>query len=465
MAVPVSEPLEQLENRILTRLDSHDRSQVMSLLHNVIIFIKRINGYELSRDEQNYPGHPLFSHAEQEGGQNTAEMLLYRIRLIDCYHLDKTEFIIEVLTKNIPTGKKSLLSARKAQILWQLNKDPTIPKYRLAKRVGITPRTLTRDLTELERDYLLRVHTTIDPHKFHLTEKIIVFETKSLEHMKKLENFFNNHQGFLRYCWLDQDLRRGVIVYRYPNQPEGHRSFVERVRWFLDELFIDANVIEASGLHQFISFEMYNPATYSFSIEPEIVSQVPFDYSKHHLDTLPQPRGMTFTHPFWFDQADFLLSDTLYSSRPFASPEYKQRLLRRHGFDYSIKTIWKKQKRLRTEKAGFPTIELQIPGFDEDLTLVVFCSHKAASSIRAISAFLPYVMIVDTDSGCLLRIQRPIHTSTLTAQLVRKIHDQKGVSDVKLLRFQQRFQTPLLPDIVDRWNPVDQKWQIIEGDI
>ena len=74
-------------------------------------------------------------------------------------------------------------------------------------------------------------------------------------------------------------------------------------------------------------------------------------------------------------------------------------------------------------------------------------------------------MIVDTDSGCLLRIQRPIHTSTLTAQLVRKIHHQRGVSDVKLLRYQQRFQTPLLPRIVNRWNTAEQKWQLNEGDI
>ena len=465
MAFATSEPLEQLGNRILTRLDSQDRSQVTSLLHNVIIFIKRIQGYKLSKEEQNYPPHPLFSHTEQEGGQNIADTLLYRIRLVDQYQLDKTEYIVDVLTKNITIGEKRRLSARKAQIIWLLNQDPTIPKHQLAKQVGITPRTLSKDLAELERDYSFRIFTTIDPHKFHLTEKIIVFETKSLEHSKKLEDFTINHRGFLRYFWLDQDMRRGVIVFRYPNQPEGHRGFVERVRWFLDELFIDANVIEALGLHQFISFEMYNPATFSFSIEPEIVSQVPFYYSKNHLDTLPQPRGMMFTRPFRFDQADFLLADTLYSSGPFASPEYRQRLLRRHGFDFSIKTIWKKQKRLRTEKVGFPTIQLHIPGFDEDLALVVFCSPKAASSIRAISAFLPFVMIVDTDSGCLLRIQRPVHTATLTAQLVRKIHHQKGVSDVKLLRYQQRFQTPLLPHIVDRWNTAEQKWQIHEEDI
>lgn len=465
MVVAASESLDQLENRILARLDSQDRSHVMSLLRNVIIFIKRTQGHPLSRKDQNYPSHPLLSHAIQEGGQNTAEILLYRIRLVDKYCLDKRRYIVDVLTKNITTGGMKPLSARKAKILWQLYQDPTIPKYKLAKQVGITPRTLSKDLTELERDYSLRIFTTVDSHKFHLTQKIIIFETKSLEHTKNLENFVINHRGFLRIFRLDQNRRRGTIIFRYPNQPEGHRSFVDRVRWFLDELFVEANVIEVFGLHQSISFEMYNPETCSFSIEPEIISQVPFNYSKSYVDTLPQPRGITFSQPFWFDQADFLLADTLHSSGPFASPEYKQRLLRKHGLDYSIKTIWKKLKRLRTEKVGFPTIELQIPSFDEDVVLVVFCSSTAASSIRAISAFLPYVMIIDTDSGCLLRIQRPIHTATLTSQLVRKIHNQRGVSDVKLLRYQQRFQMPLLLDIIDRWNTEEQKWEINEGDI
>ncbi|MFX1564494.1 MAG: hypothetical protein ACFFCH_00725 [Promethearchaeota archaeon] len=465
MPVISDESLNALSNRILSRLDPEDRSYALSLIQNIIIFIKRIQGQKISEEEEHYPRHPLFSHSAQKGGQDTAKTLLYRLRLVDQYHLDRIQCIIDVVIRNIPFGGKKPLSSRKAQILWQLYQNPMAPKYKLAKQIGTTPRTLSKDIAELERDYAFRIFTSVDSHKFHLIQKIIVFETKSIAHTRKLADYATNHRGFLRSFRLDQDMRRGTLIYRYPNQKEGNQLFEARVDTLLDELFIDVNITQVFGIHQFISFEMYNPLTYDFSIEPEIVSQVPFDYSKSHLDTLPQPRGLTFTKPFWFDQADFLLADTLYSSGTLADLQYKQRLLRRYGIEYSTKTIWKKQQRLRKENVGFPTIELQIPGFDEDLVLVVFCTPKAASSIRAISVFLPYVMIITTDSGCLLRIQRPVHTATLTGQLIRKIHNQRGVRDVKLLRYQGRLQTPLLPDIVHRWNTDKQKWMVQEEDI
>ncbi len=465
MPVVSEESLDTLATQILSRLDPQDRSYALSLIRNIIIFIKRIQGQEISEEEKHYPPHPLFSHSEQKGGQNSAKTLLYRLELVDRYQLDKMEYIIDVITRSIPYGGKKPLSSRKAQILWQLYQNPMVPKYKLAKQIGTTPRTLSKEIAELERDYAFRIFTSVDSHKFHLVQKIMAFETKSIAHTRKLANFVAYHRGFLRSFRLDQDMRRGTLIYRYPNQKDGHRFFEARVKSLLDELLIEVQIIQVIGLHQFISFEMYNPVTSGFSIEPEIVSQVPFDYSKNQLDTLPQPQGLDFTKPIWFDQADFLLADTLYSSGPLTDPKYKQRLLQKHGINYSIKTIWKKQQRLRKENVGFPTIELQIPGFDEDLVLFVFCTPKAATSIRAISAFLPYVMVISTDSGCLLRIQRPVHTSTLTGQLIRKIHKHRGVKDVKLLRYQDRLQTPLLQHIVHKWNTEEQTWTVTEEDI
>jgi hypothetical protein len=459
------ESLEKMENRILGRLEPKDKIYVMSLIRNVIISIKRIQGEALSKEETSYPPHPLFSHADQKGGQSTVETLLYRLRLIDRYHFDKREYIVETLTRNLPIIAEKKFTARKAQILWHIYQEPTTPKYQLAKKVGVTPRTVTRDLAELERDYSFRIFTSVDPYKFHLIPKILVFETKSISHTKELENHLREHNGFLRAFRLDQDMRRGTITYRYPDQLEGHRIFENHIQWLNDEFFYSCDLIRPLGLHQFISFEMYDPTTHAYSIEAEIVSQVPFDYNKDRLNSLPQPLGFNFTHAFWFDQADFLLADTLYSSGPFSHPEYKRRRLKQHGINYSMKTIWKKEQRLRREKAGHPTIDLQIPGFDEDLALVVFCTSKTASLIRAISTFLPYVMVVNTDSGCLLRIQRPVHTSALTAQLIRKIHRQRGVENVKLLRYQRTLRPPLITALVNRWNTAEQKWDIQEGDL
>jgi hypothetical protein len=465
MEVTSKEPVDMLEKRILARIEPQNRNEILYLIRNVSLFIKRIQGQQLSEEEKNYPVHPHFSHTEQKGGQNTADNLLYRLRLIDTYQLKNARYITELLTETLPVHEEQPLSTRKAQILWQLNQNPTIPKYKLAKKVGTTPRTVSKDLAELERDYALRIFLSPDPHKFHLTVKIIVFKTKSIIHTKRLEKYAISHRGFLRTFRLDQDLRQGTIIFRYPNQPEGHKMFNERVRWLHDEFFTESLTIQILGLHQFISLAMYDPTTNAYSIEPEIVSQVPFDYRKELLDALPQPRGIEYTRPFWFDQADFLLADSLYAPGPLSKSEHKQHLLQTYGINYSMKTIWKKENRLQKEKAVFPMIELRIPGFDEDLFFTIDCSPKASSQIRAISAFLPYVMVLNTNSGCALRIQRPVHTSTLTAQLIRKIHRQIGVTDVRLLRYQRSFQMPLFMNIATRWNTEEQKWFIQEGDI
>lgn len=465
MEIASEEPLDILEKQILSRLNSQDRNEMQYLIRNVSLFIKRIQGQPLSKEEKNYPVHPLFSHAEQEGGQNTADNLLYRLRLIDTYQLDQSRYIVEMLTETLPIQEIQSFSTRKAQILWQLNQNPAIPKYKLAKKVGTTPRTVSKDLAELERDYALQIFFSPDAHRFHLIVKIIVFKTKSILHTKQLEKFVINHRGFMRILRLDQDLRQGTIIFRYPDQPEGHKMFNERVKWLHDEFFTESLTIQVLGIYQFISFEMYDPTTNAYSIEPEIVSQIPFDYNMDLLDALPQPRGIEYTRPFWFDQADFLLADSLYVTGPLSKSDYKQHLLQIHGIKYSMKTIWKKEQRLQKEKAVFPMMELRIPGFDEDMFFTVFCSPKASSLIRAISAFLPYVMVLNTDSGCVLRIQRPVHTSALTAQLIRKIHHQRGVTDVRLLRYQRSFQMPLFRSVADRWNTEEQNWLIREGDI
>jgi hypothetical protein len=465
MTFASEEPIETLEKRILARLDISDQSDMKNLMRNVILFIRRIQGESLSKADQNFPPHLHFSHIDHPGGQTTAEALYYRLQLIDWYQLDKPQFIVNILTRNVLAWSEEPFSTRKAQILWHLNQDPTLPKYKLAEKVGTTPRTVSKDLAELVRDYAFRIFTSVDPHRFRLIMKLIFFETKSIDHTKKLEDYVKGHQGFLRTYLIDQDMRKGTMIYRYPNQPEAHKMLEERVRWFQNEFFTECHLVQALGLHQLISFEMYDPSAQAFSIEPEIASQVPFDYGSSSLDTLPQPRGFEFTKPFWFDRADLLLVDTLYSSRSFGHSDFKQRILKKHGINYSKKSIWKKEQRLRKENAGFPTIGLRIPAFDEDLVLVVFCTLRATSSIRAISAFLPSVMIVTTDSGCVLRIQRPVHSASLTAQLIRKIHHQRGVSDVKLLRYQDRLPNQYFPIIIKRWSTAEQKWQIQDGDI
>ncbi len=456
---------ETLQARILARLHSKDRVLVADLIKNAIIFIKRVHGQPLNDEEQTFPKHPLFPFRKRQKAQNIGDDLLYRLRTIDQYQFYKPHNIIEILTRKIPRAEDKKLSKRKAQILWQLFHNTTIPKYKLAQTLGTTPRTISKELKELEDDFAFRIFTSVDCHKFNLIVQVIYFHSKSIKHTHQLERFLINSRGFLRTFQLDQDMRHGVIVYRFPNQPDAHKMFKERLNWLQEKFFSNYHLFRVQGFYYSLSMAMYDPIKNSFSLDPEIVSEVPFSYLKLNLHTLPQPKGLQYSQPFTFDKADFILADTLYSTGPFQEPEYKRMHLKRYGINLSMKTIWKKEQRLRKEKTGCPIIHIQIPGLDDEFLFLVFCTPKATTSIRALSAFLPYVMYSNSNLGCFLDIKRPVHTSALTGQLLRKIRHEQGVSDVKLVRYQWRSQVPLLPTIVDRWNKDEQQWHIQEGDI
>lgn len=457
--------LETLEQQILNRLSAQERSYLTNLLRNVVLFIKRMQGEPLTKEEKLYPPHPMFAHFKHYGGKEAAEILQLRLQFIDRYQLCEPRQIEGILTFEYPTVNIQKLTARKAHILHELYENPIIPKYKLAKKIGTTPRTITKEIRELKQEFAYQIITTIDSGKFNLVNRIIAFRSKSIQHSEQLEEFFRTHYGFFRMFQLDRDMRKGGIVFRYPNQPDGHKMFEERCRWLQDRFFVEHQVIQVQGYYYSLSLATYDPETNAYSFEPGIVSEAPFSFVKQHLRTLPQPKGFLYEEPIPFDRADFLLAHFLYNTGNFGSPEFKQGLLKRHSIELSKKTIWKREQQLRERGVSFPIVDMQIPGFDDQVVLFVFCSPDVCITIRGMLAFLPYIHFFKTNTGCILRFQRPARTSELTGHLIRILHREPGVSDVKLLRYQWRITSPLSIDINSRWDKEKQHWNIQEGDI
>ena len=173
--------VQELQQRILSRFNAQDRSYLTSLLTNVVLFIRRIKGDELTREEQLYPAHPLFAHLTHPGGLEAANALEFRLRLIDQHRPRNVQYISDILTLECPVSHKKF-SNRKALIIRELYNNPIISKSRLAMKIGITPRILSQELQELHKDYVVQVLTTIDIGKFHLLNKVVTFRLKSTKH-------------------------------------------------------------------------------------------------------------------------------------------------------------------------------------------------------------------------------------------------------------------------------------------
>lgn len=457
------ESLVAIEQRILSRLTAQDQNQLSNLLRNIILFIRAIRCEPLTEEEKSYPAHQLFDHSKHFGGREAAETLQYRLSLIDRYEVTSAQCIENILTLDYPAAYTKKLTKRTALILRELHEDPSIPKYKLAKKLGTTSRVITTELDKLHHEFAFQIITSTDPQKFRLVSQAIIFRSKSTQHSEQLENYCLNQQGFHRTFQLDRDMLRGVIVFRYPDQPESHRMFEERVRWLRDEFLDEHHLIRINGFHYSLSFSMYDPETNSFSFDPEIISEALSSYIKQQRVTLPEMKGIEYSKPIRFDRADFLLAHSLYSTGILAQSDFKQNLLRQYGIDFSKKTIWKREQRLRKENVAYPIIEMQIPGFDEHVSFIVTCSPLVCTTIRDFASFLPYVVFFKTDSGCIFNIQRPAHNPTLTSQLLRSIHNEPGVSDVKLLRYQWRILSTRHVEIVNFWDEENQRWNIEEG--
>jgi hypothetical protein len=456
--------LQALQQRILHRFNAEDRSYLTSLLTNILLFIRRRRGEKLTSEEQLYPPHSLFAHHAHPGGLEVAETLAFRLRLIDQYQPSNIQYITDILTLEYPASPKKF-SNRKALIIKEVNDNPRIPKSKLAEKVGISSRVLSQELKELRQEFAFQVITTLDIGKFRLLNKIATFRLKSTKHAERLEEFFRQPPGFFRIFQLDRAMLQGGFVFRIPDQREAHKLYEQRIRWLQDEFFTECHLSEVQGTYYFLSLTNYDPDNNVFTFDPEIVSEAPFSFAKHHQSAFPQLKGFKYSKPIWFDHADFLLAHTLFARGEMGRPHFKQRLLEQYGIKMSLKTMWKRLQRLRAAEVAFPIVDLKIPGFDEYLTYDVLCSPTTLRTLQNIATFLPYVQFFTTDSGCILNVQRPIHASSLTGQLLRTIHREPGVSDVNLLRYQWRLLSHPPTADIRMWDVENQRWRIQEGDL
>jgi hypothetical protein len=457
--------LTEQEQRILARVRPWERGDLEQLLVNVRILIKQARGVELTEEERSFPRHPLLSHEQTLGGVQAIDNLQRRLELIDHYQLRDGQLITEILTFESPLASDESMSPRKARLILGLYEDPRKPQYALAKRLGITTRAITKELEELRQDFGFQVYTILDSHKFNLAYHIIYFRTKSLSHSRMIDTIFRSRRGFLRGVQFDNDYRRGMIAYAFPDSLQGHQLFNQRLKWFKEEYLETCHVARVEGIHYYISFNAYDSRTNSFLIESDVASDAAIKFVRLHGRTIPRPQGLFLTKPFRFTQADYLLAHVQYWDGRETSIEFRRAVLAHYGIELSKKTLWRREQRLWRTKAIFPVVELRVPGFDEQVALSIRCTEEAREVFRLVPSIFPYAFVFTTDLGCMVLFQQPSRFAAATGQLVRAMSRDDSVSDVDLYRFHLRLRPPWILDVVSRWDAAKQCWNLEEGDI
>jgi hypothetical protein len=443
-----------------------DKADLERFLTNVMLFIKRVEGLELTDEERQYPAHSQFAHQTLTKGSDTAEGLKHRLRVISRYKITDARRIINIIASTAVSTPDVPLTSRQIQIIIALHQNPRITQSDLAQLLSKNPQTIKNDLDVLHESFSLAEVHHVDFHKFRLALIETDFRTKSLDASERLEQFYRRTPPlFMRRVGFDHDFREGFVTYMVPDQPRGFKLFEDRLRWLKDEFFEKCISYRITEFYSTVSFDSYDPVSGNWMLGSDAVVNAMLQYVARHPQEFTPSRKLVLTEPMHFDCIDYILAQTPYSFGHKKRLEIRKKVLEKHGFSMATKSIRNREHRL--EKAGvyFPTLWFDIPDFEESVQLTMECTPEATQRLQVIPSILPQAYVGITDTGLNFTFQRPSYCSSITGFLVRTIGFEEGVSKIHTLRYEPTFSPQMLTRTVVRWDESRQRWTPQEGDI
>ncbi|MFX1564495.1 MAG: hypothetical protein ACFFCH_00730 [Promethearchaeota archaeon] len=443
-----------------------DHEDLRLFLTNVLLFVKRVDGVDLTDEEKEYPSHSQFSHLTFRKGQSTAEGLKYRLDLIDRYNITNAQRIINIIASTAVSTPKEKLNSRQIRIIEELHKNPTIARYELAKKLSTTAQIIRKELMHLRQQFSLAVIYNLDYSKLRLGLFEIDFRTKSLDASEQLERFYRRTPPiFLRRINFDHNYRDGFFHYLVPDQPAGHRMFAERLKWLDSNFLEESSTFKIESLRIDISFENYNLVTGTWMLDSDSYSVGVLEFlTAQDRDRLPA-REMIFGRPIRFDRTDYIIASTPYIFGEKQHIGVCQKVLEQHGYSLSKKTIWNRVKKLQQEDVMYPSVWYDSPELEELVKFSITCTPAAFEPIYRLLSILPYVYSVRTDIGLTFTFHRPSRCAPITGLLADTFDRIDSVSDIKIFRYEPTFSPQLFTKTADRWDESRQRWLLKKGDI
>lgn len=458
---------EKFIEGIISRAEPfEDQQDLRFFLMNVLLFIKRVDGFDLTDEERKYPTHAQFAHTTYTKGRDTAEGLKNRLKIIERFQIRDVQRIINIIASTAVSSPKGRLTPREIQLILELHKNPLATQYELAQRLSTTAQAIRQKLIKLRRHFSLAVIHNVDYHKLRLTLMEVDFRTKSLKASEQLEHLYRKTPPlWLRRIAFDHDYRLGYLTYLMPDQPKAHQMLANRVRWLEDEFLEESTSYKVLNSAVSISFNSYDPVAGKWFLNIDTISEAILQFIRHQKKTPTQIRKWSFTEPMPFDEIDYILAQTPYIFGEKQRIAIRQKVLEQHGYTLSNKTLWYRERKLHQAGLFHPAIWFDIPGLEEVVQFTIECAPECFDHISRISSFLPYTYLQTSKTSLFFTFQRPNLCSSITGLLVRMISQEEGVSKLRVIRYEPTFSPQMLTQTVSRWDNSRQRWIIQEGDI
>ena len=445
---------------------NQDKADLERFLTNVSLFIKRVEGLELTEEEKQYPAHSQFTHQTLTKGADTADGLKHRLKIIDRYKITDIGRIISIIASTTGSIPHAQLTPRQIQIILMLHQNPLSSQTDLARSLSKTPQTIRNDLNLLNEHFSLATVRHIDFHKFRLALIETDFRTKSLNASQRLEKFYRRTPPlFMRRMSFDHDYRTGFVTYMVPDQPRGFKLFEERLQWLKDEFFEEHISFRIKTFFSTVSFDSYDPVFGKWMLGSDAVLNAMLQYASRHRQKFTPSRKLVLSEPIHFDSIDYILAQTPYSFGQRRRLEMRKKVLEKHGFSLTTKLIRNRERRLENVGVYFSTLWFDIPDFEESVQLTMECTPEATQRLQVIPSILPQAYVGESNIGLTVTFQRPSYCSSITGFLVRMIGLEEGVTKVHTLRHEPTFSPQMLTRTAIRWDESRQRWMPQEGDL
>ncbi len=452
--------IELLKTRIDRSITSRrERSEIVLLLDNMAVYVKRVLRIPLTQAELSLEEHPRINGLVAIPRQRTHNSIVRRLRIVIRFNITSYEKLRRDIIYGLFPLHAEPLNGREIALLSLLYKQPEYSALQLAKQLEVSPPTVRNQIKDLEEKIGLRFTHFVDSHRFRLRHFVVCFKTRRVEATPKLESLFEEEMSaYIKTVVFDASYQRGFASFMIPDQTRPLRFFQRQVTKLKDVFFDETQIHDITANYMSINFDSFDFETGDWLIEGDVTTLGLIDFVKENWEILPKPRGLHNTQMRKFDQLDFYLAIFLATDGRARTNNLMTRLAK-VGIRRPRTTVSTRKNKLLQEKSVLPYITFASPLLTVFLTFAIRCDPKIAELLIVAASQMPYVFTSTSDIGCLIGVKASSQCLGAIIHLLSSLQREKGIQEVIQIQQYKGKGSRSMVRIVKKWNGSYWSWR------
>ncbi len=414
-------------------------------------------------EDPHIPAHSSFNYRSMPISNQLATEIDHRLELMSSYQLNNGSRVSELLTSGFHISFPMIFDSFQVRYLEALNRNPQSGLVALAKKLSVSPRTVTRESYKLWSHYRVHIGAILDIHQFGLVHYGIQFRAQSRDSAQKFDIWIRNELRFgkelpfLSGIGWDVNQVEGFFHILIPNQVKQLNRFENKMQEMKKQYLQTYKIHRIKGFYTNISFDFYNHVVGEWQITSDLLTEGTLQFIRKYGPQFPRLRGFDYSRQkISFKQTDWLLA--LCLSEGILTKTERRELLAKKGISLADKTIWAREHRLKNTKAVFPYLAFSRVAFKDYICIFVTCHESTLELFHQLSAQHALSQIIPTEDGAIILIGIPQGGASFMKQLTHTLVNISGLDLLAIFRLNR--EPALVPNLRTHrlWNEARKQW-------